>query len=74
MPCLRKTNKDIEKEINLHIHLVLSTLPASEFKLNKIREATNKDDELRTVMNIQNGWPDRRKKTPLYCRLSFEMF
>ena len=63
---LRETDEEMEKEINLHIHLVRSTLPASEFKLNEIREATNKDDELRTLMNIvQNGWPDRREKIPL---------
>ena len=63
---LRETDEEMEKEINLHIHFVRSTLPASEFKLNEIREATNKDDELRTLMNIvQNGWPDRREKIPL---------
>ena len=60
---LPETDEEMEKEINLHIHLVNSTLPASEMKLNEIREATKSDDELRTLMNIiQNGWPNLREK------------
>jgi hypothetical protein len=49
---LPETDEEMEKEINLHVHLVSSTLPASEFKLQEIREATKSDEELRTLLNI----------------------
>jgi hypothetical protein len=60
---LPETDEEMEKEINLHVHLVSSTLPASEFKLQEIREATKRDEGLRTLLNIiQNGWPDQRER------------
>ncbi|CAB4010200.1 sec1 family domain-containing 2, partial [Paramuricea clavata] len=60
---LPETDEEMGKEINLHVHLVSSTLPASEFKLQEIREATKSDEELRTLLNIiQNGWPDQRER------------
>ena len=52
---LPETDEEMEKEI--------STLPASEFKLQEIREATKRDEGLRTLLNIiQNGWPDQRER------------
>ena len=43
---LRETDEKMEKEINLHIQF-------------NIREATNRDNKLRTLMNIvHNRWPD----------------
>ncbi|CAB3981992.1 retrotransposon-like family member retr-1 [Paramuricea clavata] len=63
---LPETDEEVEKEINLHVHLVSSTLPASEFKLQEIREATKSDEKLRTLLNIiQNGWSDQRESVPL---------
>ena len=57
---LPETDEEMEKEINLHVHLVSSTLPASEFKLQEIREVRL------TLLNIvQNGWPDQRVRVPL---------
>ena len=50
-----ETNEEIEKEINLHIHLVRSTLPAPEFKLNEIRQATNNNNNNNNHNNNNNN-------------------
>ena len=67
MAPFRETDEEIEKEINLHIHLVRSTLPASEFKLNEIRQATN--DEGRRTENTNeycSEWKAGSKTALLY--------
>lgn len=56
----------MEKEINFQVHLVISNLPATESKLDKIREATKNDKQLRDLKEtIQPGWPERRSQVTI---------
>lgn len=46
------TKEDIiaEKEINLHINYVIKTMPATDNRLNEIKEATMKDPILQFMV------------------------
>jgi hypothetical protein len=46
-----------------HVHIII---PATEEKLNQIRNATEKDPELQALKTtIQKGWPPNRSDSPL---------
>ena len=54
-------DKDLETEINLYAHQVMSSLPATERRLQQIKDHQDKDDILKQVNQYCiSGWPDKR--------------
>ena len=50
----------------LDIHYVTNTLPASQARLQHIREQTTVDPTLnRLIETLFRGWPDKREKCPV---------
>ncbi|XP_053382273.1 uncharacterized protein K02A2.6-like [Mercenaria mercenaria] len=48
-----------------HVHTVLKQLPVSDQKLEKIRIASQNDDQVQTLIQvIRNGWPRMRQDCP----------
>ena len=45
-PLIETADDRMEKAINFQVHLVTSNLPATEFKLEKIRKKTNENKQL----------------------------
>uniref|UniRef100_A0A1A8V0X7 Gypsy retrotransposon integrase-like protein 1 n=1 Tax=Nothobranchius furzeri TaxID=105023 RepID=A0A1A8V0X7_NOTFU len=49
-------------EIDLYAHQVISGLPATEKRLQEIREQQDKDETLKQIkLYCKNGWPDKLK-------------
>lgn len=60
---LPDTYPHISEGLDLQVHSVLSSLPISERKLEAIRSATCRDEQLSTLAEIiLNGWPESRKE------------
>ena len=53
---------DLVQEVEAHVEMVESSWPATETKLNIIREATDADETLQRVVHYTlNGWPKKNE-------------
>lgn len=54
---------NLRKEIDLHVHAIVKSIPISDNKMAEIREATKEDRELLALQQtIKTGWPATRKR------------
>ena len=54
-------DRNLETEINLYVHQVMSNLPATEMRLQQIKDHQDRDDVLKQAKQYCNsGWPDKR--------------
>lgn len=55
-------DETLRDEIDLYAHQVISGLPATEERLQQIREQQDKDETLKQIkLYCKNGWPDKLK-------------
>ena len=55
-----------ESKLYYQVHLLLSSLPVSDNKLNEIRRATAKDKVLQEVKEyVENRWPENKRALPV---------
>ena len=55
-----------ESKLYYQVHLLLSSLPVSDNKLNEIRRATAKDKVLQEVKEyVENRWPENKRALPI---------
>uniref|UniRef100_A0A3P8NB56 ribonuclease H n=1 Tax=Astatotilapia calliptera TaxID=8154 RepID=A0A3P8NB56_ASTCA len=55
-------DETLRDEMNLYAHQVISGLPATEERLQQIREQQDKDETLKQIkLYCKNGWPDKLK-------------
>ena len=55
-----------EFKFDYQVHLLLSSLPVSDNKLNEIRLATAEDKVLQKVKEyVENGWPENKRAPPV---------
>ncbi|XP_064641934.1 uncharacterized protein K02A2.6-like [Lineus longissimus] len=53
---------DMEREVNLQVHLLISSLAVSDKKLKELQIATAQDTELQKLQEtIRNGFPEHRR-------------
>ena len=53
---------ELRKEINLHVHSIVKSIPISDRKMEAIQEASRKDRETQQLrQTILEGWPAKRK-------------
>ncbi|XP_031333730.1 uncharacterized protein K02A2.6-like [Photinus pyralis] len=74
---LLEISDEFDKDLNLHVNLLVCNLAVSSEQLNKIREQTNNDQTLLTLSKYyQDGWPSNRNNIPLEVRpfLKFSEF
>ena len=61
-PVATSAKGDLQDEINLYVDSIISGLPASDKRLQEIRERQEEDDVCRQIMvYCQEGWPDRNR-------------
>lgn len=61
-PLSENTLEDLSNDIDLHINFVMTSLPASDEKLNDIKNLTYKDSTLSQIINYcQFGWPEHKR-------------
>jgi transposase InsO family protein len=61
----RQEKSDLEREVNLQIHLLVNSLAVSKDKREQIQTATSQDPELCELSRlIQSGWPEHRRDLP----------
>lgn len=54
-------DKNLETEINLYAHQVTSNLPATEMRLQQIKDHQDRDEVLKQVKQYCiSGWPDKK--------------
>lgn len=60
-----QTQTTLEEELRCMIHMVLSSGPFTDAKLEEVRTAT-KDSTIARILQsiIQNGWPDKIAEAP----------
>ncbi|XP_013882267.1 uncharacterized protein K02A2.6 [Austrofundulus limnaeus] len=59
------SDETTEHEVQTHVASIIANAPVSSQRLNKIREATQHDDELQRITSfIRNQWPPRSALTP----------
>ena len=52
----------VEEEIRAHVNLITNNIPASADRLEEIRDHTQQDITLQTVIEyIHKGWPTQKK-------------
>ena len=57
-----QASEDMEKEADLQVHTLVSSLAVSEEKLVEIQRATQQDPELQKIQHvIKIGWPNHRR-------------
>ena len=55
-----------EKEISAHVAMVIENIPATESRIEEIRQTTLRDENLKSVLHyIHHGWPQNKRD----CRL-----
>ena len=60
---------DIDDEMELHVNMVINSLPVSDKKLKEIMDETAKDSELQAVRKMcMNGWPEEKEFVPALAR------
>ena len=58
-------SKDLEEEMEVMVHELVATKPASDEKVVELKEATAKDKTLQSLLRvIREGWPDHRRSLP----------
>ena len=58
-------SKDLEEEMEVMVHELVATKPASDEKVVELKEATAKDKTLQLLLQvIREGWPDHRRSLP----------
>lgn len=56
---------EAEKEMDIHVHSILKSIPISSRRMEAIIDATAEDATLQQVKHfIVRGWPDKRKQCP----------
>lgn len=56
---------ETDEDVKAYVRAVMATRPMSDDRLDKIREATLKDEDLQRVINyIRHGWPDSASQLP----------
>ena len=65
---------ELDEEMELHVNMVISSLPVSDKKLKEIREETAEDDELQAVKQMcMSGWPEEKEVLPALVRPYWNM-
>jgi len=60
---------ELERELECAIHLVVSTAPITDAKLNQLKQELGKDDSMTTLCSmIHNGWPSKVSQVPKEIR------
>ena len=63
-----QADRDLHKETDVFINLVIENLPATDKRLEEIKKAQQSDKECQLIAKYcQSGWPVKHK-TPLYMR------
>jgi hypothetical protein len=69
-----KKLSDQEKDLNVHVHSLISSLPISQEKLAQLREETLKDPEMKTLASyILAGWPAERRDVATEMRCYWDV-
>ena len=59
-PLVDTPNRQLEEETDLYVNHIFMYLPASDNKINEIKEKQQSDEVCRLLMNyVQNSWPQR---------------
>lgn len=54
------TDTHLETDLNLYVNMVMDSLPATEKRLQEIKEHQDRDEILREIKRYcREGWPDR---------------
>ena len=62
---LPEEDKKMEKEVESYIHSVMSLLPISNARLERLKQETKSDPQLAELAQaIQKGWPSCRRNLP----------
>ena len=62
---LQDSNNDMEDEISTYVHTVMSSIPASDGKLEQIKTQTRSDETMQVLRRtIHDGWPEKRSHAP----------
>lgn len=62
---LPDTYPHLSDGMDVHVNMVMSSLPISDERLQEIQVATDRDEQLYTLKKtILEGWPDNRKQCP----------
>ena len=65
-----------EEEVNLYVNMVMSTLSATEKRLQEIREYQECDEILSQMKKCNEGWPDKStivRAYPPYAQVQEEL-
>lgn len=63
-----------QNDVAAHIEAVVSQLPATPQRVREIKQHTENDEELQTVLGfIRNGWPEYVEKVPATIRHFYQL-
>jgi transposase InsO family protein len=72
-PLADEKPSDMEEEVDCYVHDITSRWPASENRMDRIRNATREDPLLRQVMEYtMDGWPKYKKDVPVNLHDMYE--
>ena len=58
-------SNDLEKDLEVQVHMLISNLPISQPKLEEFKTATKEDQVLQSLKDtVLNGWPQTRNEVP----------
>jgi len=62
-------DSELERELECSVHLVASTAPITDAKLNHLKQEVRKNDFMTTPCStICNGWPNKESQVPEQIR------